>query len=173
MIRQVINFLDEFRVEHPEPFDRILEVGSRDVGGGNATDVRIVFKDAKEFIGVDMEDGKNVDEIVNGHDLVKTFGKDSFDLVLCLETLEHDDKFWVTAEQLRMVCKPGGWLIITVPGPHCSLHKHPDDYWRFINSGVRELFADFAELIVEDYCWDPANHTPPNPCAVMGKGMKP
>lgn len=175
MIKQVVNFLDEFRIEHPKPFDRVLEVGSRIAGCGSGEQVRAMFSDVREYIGVDMESegNDNVDMIVNGHDLVKTFGENSFDLVLCLETLEHDDKFWVTAEQMRRVLKPGGWMVITVPGPHCPLHKHPNDYWRFLEAGVRELFANFAELIVQEGCWDIANHIPMNPCAVMGKGMKP
>lgn len=43
------------------------------------------------------------------------FPDDSFDLVTCLETLEHLKKPRVALDELARICKPGGHLVITVP----------------------------------------------------------
>ena len=40
----------------------------------------------------------------------------SFDLVLCNSMLEHDLFFWKTISEMRRVLKPGGVMIIGVPG---------------------------------------------------------
>ena len=173
MIKQNKEFIQAFRQEHPEAFPRVLEVGSRIAGLGGGEEIRTYFGDATEYIGSDMEGGPNVDIVVNGHDLVKEFGENSFDMVLCLDTLEHDDAFWLTAEQMRRVVKPGGWMIICTPGPHCPEHNHPGDYWRFMPQSMQQLFGNFAEFIMESPCFDPSNHRPENFCEIMGKGMKP
>lgn len=40
---------------------------------------------------------------------------DSFDVVLCLETLEHTGNYHTGIGHLASACKPGGYLLITVP----------------------------------------------------------
>lgn len=171
MIHQVKTLIQGFKFFYPVKHERVLEVGSGMVGEGG-DEIRLLFKDAKEYIGVDMVAGTNVDQVVNGHDLVKTFGENSFDLVMCLETLEHDDKFWLTVEQMRNVLKPEGWMIITVPGIHCHEHRHPKDYWRFMEDGVREMFDGFEKTFVIEMCWDTDKHGVGHD-AVMGWGRKP
>ena len=41
--------------------------------------------------------------------------QDAFDIVLCLETLEHTGNFRNAFYNLWMSCKPGGYLVTTVP----------------------------------------------------------
>src|SRR5437764_9896055 len=40
---------------------------------------------------------------------------DTFDLITCLDVIEHTPDDRVTLAELRRVCKPGGWLVVTVP----------------------------------------------------------
>ena len=44
------------------------------------------------------------------------FDDRSFDLVLCNATLEHDKRFWLSVAEMKRVLRPGGLLVIGVPG---------------------------------------------------------
>lgn len=171
MIKQVVDFLNEFK-EQKGTFDRVLEVGSRKVNSDHAR-ARDILGANKEYIGIDLvADEQSVDIVMNGHDIKKKFEKESFDVVVTCETLEHDDKFWQTIENMRWVLKPGGWMIVTVPGPHCPFHEWPGDYWRFMKDGVDKFFVGFENNRVIDMCWG-GDHFPSNADAVMGWGQKP
>ncbi|MGE5617580.1 MAG: class I SAM-dependent methyltransferase [Candidatus Woesearchaeota archaeon] len=57
---------------------------------------------------------------------------DSFDLVTCLDVIEHipDDRGALV--ELRRVCRPGGWLLLTVPAYQAlwSLHDAANHHYR-------------------------------------------
>lgn len=133
------------------PFKKVLEVGSMHVNGV----LRDMFGD--EYLGVDMRSGGNVDQVVNGHDLLTTFGKEQFDLVFCFDTMEHDDMFWVTMENMKGVLKTGGWLVIGVPGRNCPEHDHPNDYWRFMPQGISWMMDGLIDVELDVQVDDP-NH---------------
>lgn len=68
----------------------------------------------------------------------------TFDLVLCLNVLEHVRNPFIVAQQLTRVLKPSGYLFVTVPfiyPAHPALDKGFDDYWRFTGAGLKELFS--------------------------------
>lgn len=151
-------------------FDRVLDVGSRNINGS----VKDFISGYKEYIGVDMIEGKDVDLVCNGHDLLKHFKPESFDLVLCCETLEHDNKPWLTIEAMRKLVKPGGYLLITVPGIHFFRHDFPSDYYRYTDSAMREvMFETWENIHVEEYedKNDICQHKPNN--TVLGYAQKP
>jgi SAM-dependent methyltransferase len=60
------------------------------------------------------------------------WGSDVFDLITCLDVLEHlpDDR--VALLELRRVTKPGGWLLATVPAYPAlwSLHDRANHHYR-------------------------------------------
>lgn len=165
MRHQTREFVDAFLKDHG-PFERVLDVGSLDINGN----LRGYFKDST-YIGVDIQAGENVDQIVDGHALVETFGEDSFDLVLCFDTFEHDSAFWVTWEQMKRVCKPGGWLLFGAPGPHCPEHNHPNDYWRFMPQAFSEVFLAGLEDPHFEVQTDDPDHQQHD--EVYGRGRKP
>ena len=123
------------------PFKSVLDVGSMNVSGV----IKDLIGDA-DYIGLDMQEGDNVDLVANAHDLKQIFPSKKFDLVVCADTLEHDDKFWLTVEGLRYVTKRGGLMFIGVPSRRCPMHRHPFDYWRFMSDGVAEWFKGFEEI---------------------------
>lgn len=51
----------------------------------------------------------------NGNDLSR-FADGAFDIVMSNAALEHDPFFWLTLAEMRRVLKPGGLLLIGVPG---------------------------------------------------------
>ena len=90
----------------------------------------------------------------NANDMRDVFEDDLFDLVLCSATLEHDKRFWLSVAEMRRVLKPGGLLIISVPGyvkdperdhgraTHTYRVHYRFDYYRFSEQAVREVFFE-------------------------------
>jgi len=116
---------------------RVLDVGSLDVNGS----LRPLFPD---YFGVDMRAGKNVDIVANSHLL--PFKNKSFDLVVCVETLEHDDQPFKTMSEIYRVLKDGGWCIITAPYITFPKHCYPSDYWRFTAEAFKVLLKKFKNV---------------------------
>jgi SAM-dependent methyltransferase len=137
---QTKDYLQAFLKEFTPRF-KVLEVGSYNENG----EIKSLLNQS-DYIGLDARAGTNVDIVQNAHDMEY---KDEFDLVLCFDTLEHDDKFWITMEKLKQAVKPGGWLLLGVPGRNCPAHDHPKDYWRFMPDSVKSLFEGFEEVALE------------------------
>jgi SAM-dependent methyltransferase len=57
---------------------------------------------------------------------------ETFDLITCLDVIEHTPDDRVTLTELRRVCKPGGWLLVTVPAYQAlwSLHDAANHHYR-------------------------------------------
>ena len=80
------------------------------------------------------------------------FGDGSFDVVLCNATLEHDRHFWLTLAEMKRVLRPGGLLVVGVPGfvrnapgdesIATSTYRvhYTVDYYRFSKQAVRQVF---------------------------------
>lgn len=124
---------------------RVLEIGSQNINGT----VRQFFKDADEYIGIDMYPGDGVDIVMNASNALEMFGKESFNTILCCEMLEHDLNFLDTVWQIRKMLRPNGILIITTPTFGFPLHRFPKDYWRFGEDAYTDVFFkgfDFVNI---------------------------
>lgn len=118
----------------------VLEIGSKDYG---STSTFREFYPGSEYIGVDMEPGKNVDFVVDLTSGVAGLRKNYFALCICCSVLEHVRKPWVFAEHLTSLLRDGGSLYMSVPWVW-RYHAYPDDYFRFSWRGVMELFPGFT-----------------------------
>ena len=115
----------------------ILEIGSRQaVNQNDIANIRGLFGSGR-FIGLDMQKGPGVDVVSSANDL--PFANKTFDLVLCLETLEHADKPWLVCAEIERVLKPNGIAIISSQ-QNFPIHKHPSDYFRYTPYGLQALF---------------------------------
>jgi len=117
----------------------ILEIGSKDYG--NTATFRAAYP-GQEYIGVDMEAGKDVDLVVDLTTGVGALRKNHFALGICCSVLEHVRKPWVFAENIASVLRPGAALYMSVPWVW-RYHAYPDDYFRFSWRGIMELFPAF------------------------------
>ena len=56
----------------------------------------------------------------------------TFDLITCLDVIEHTPDDRETLAELRRVCTPGGWLLVTVPAYQWlwSLHDEANHHYR-------------------------------------------
>lgn len=75
--------------------------------------------------------------MLDAHDLSAEL-TGGFDVVLCLEMLEHDLQPWRTTAQLAAQAKPGGIVLVTARGNGFPLHNEPDAY-RFLEAGFRAV----------------------------------
>jgi SAM-dependent methyltransferase len=163
MTPQIITWLKRVR-DHIGRQASVLEIGALNVNGS----AREVFGDADTYVGTDMQAGRDVDVVINGHDLLAKYDADSFDLVICCETLEHDDQFWLTVENMRQLVKPGGWLIITNPGTAVIRHNYPGDFYRFFSDAYKHFFRGFTDVWIEE---TPTNNAPQT-TQICGVGKK-
>ena len=121
---------------------KILEVGSKNINGT----VRQYFK-GSDYIGIDMEPGENVDIVMNAHDLYDIYDAETFDVIICLEVLEHDIDFLLTCANMRRIVKTGGYLLISTPTFGFPLHRYPFDYWRFGEDAYRQVLFEGFEIL--------------------------
>ena len=56
----------------------------------------------------------------------------TFDLITCLDVIEHTPDDRATLRELRRVCKPDGWLLVTVPAYQAlwSAHDEANHHYR-------------------------------------------
>ena len=105
-----------------------------------------------------MPSADGITSITGNANRMDMFEDHSFDLVLCCSTLEHDKHFWLSVAEMKRVMRPGGLLVIGVPG----YTKRDDDegrstrtyrvhfkfdYYRFSEQAVREVFFDGMEHV--------------------------
>lgn len=115
---------------------RVLEIGSKDYG--NTQPFRELFQHC-DYVGVDLEDGKNVDYVV---DLEKGLGPlqgQKFDLIIICSVLEHSPRPWVLAQNIQNALSDTGTVYSCHPWVW-RYHKYPDDYFRFSPKGIQVMF---------------------------------
>lgn len=123
----------------------VLEVGAYDINGS----IRPYVESQKplKYVGVDIEPGPMVDKVVPANQLVKTFGEDSFDVVICQEMLEHADDWRTAIENMKQVTND--YLLITTRSEGFPYHGFPSDCWRYSLEDMKQIFADFDIITLE------------------------
>jgi SAM-dependent methyltransferase len=59
-----------------------------------------------------MPSADGITSITGNANKMDMFEDDSFDLVLCCSTLEHDKHFWLSVAEMQRVMRPGALLVI-------------------------------------------------------------
>jgi SAM-dependent methyltransferase len=143
-INHVINSIEPF-YKH----SRVLEIGSYDVNGS----VRSNFKDASEYVGVDLVPGPSVDVVTKGH-LYRNEAK--FDIVLSVESFEHNSDWIETFDNMIKLTDDDGIVIFTCAtygrlehgtyrtDPLSSPGTSSKEYGYYRNLGIKDFTDTFS-----------------------------
>jgi SAM-dependent methyltransferase len=142
-----IDFVKKFLNVDNTTGKRVIEVASRYVNGSSRPSVLELHPN--EYIGCDIIEGKNVDIICDVNDLVNRFGKNSFDIVINTEMLEHVIDWRNAVSNMKNILKPNGWIIITTRSIGFGKHEFPCDHWRYQEEDMLEIFSDFKVIATE------------------------
>ena len=139
-----------FKENYLNPNDelKILDVGSFD-RNGNYNYGLILNEKKWTYQGLDLQEGNNVDIVVEDPYNWKEIEDDAFDVVVSGQAFEHIEFFWITLEQIKRVLKTGGLFCLIVPssGP---VHRNPYDCYRFNQNGMKAMakYVNFQVLEV-------------------------
>jgi SAM-dependent methyltransferase len=125
---------------------------------------------------VEQPEGTGIKHVVGSSNDMHMFKDNSFDLVMSCAVHEHDQKFWFSIAEMHRVLRPGGLLVVCVPG----FDKRPDDdgqftktfhvhyrfdYYRFSRRAMREVFLEGFDRVKVVSVLDPPR--------IIGHGFKP
>ncbi|MFY9588042.1 MAG: class I SAM-dependent methyltransferase [Actinomycetota bacterium] len=150
-MRSTVRLFVEDAAENLPIADPVVEIGARPAAGQESeANLRSLFS-GHEYIGVDYQEGPNVDRVEDIHAL--SFADGSVGTVICVETLEHVADPLRGVREIHRVLKPGGVAIITSV-MFMPIHAHPWDYWRFTPEGFALLLEPFETSLAFAYGFD-------------------
>ena len=141
MHSSVVYFAQRVITEDMVKGKQVLEVGAKNINGS----IKDWIENLKpaSYIGTDMEDGKGVDVVVKAEELLDKYDANTFNLVICLETLEHIEEWRKAIDAIKDVLAPDGFILITARGIGTTYHPYPEDYWRYSIEDMAKIFADY------------------------------
>jgi SAM-dependent methyltransferase len=139
-MRLMKEFIDKYL---PSGDPAILDVGSYDVNGSYKP-----LLAGKNYTGLDIEAGPNVDIVEPESYNWKSIKDATYDVVISGQCLEHVPAPWLWIKEVARVAKPGAMIIILAPW-NWVVHYHPYDCWRVLPDGMRELFKSAGLRMIE------------------------
>jgi SAM-dependent methyltransferase len=122
----------------------VLDIGSQCIAGQQNT-YKIFFNEEHfKYIGVDMEEGNNVDIVLKKPYQWDEIADNFCDIIICGQVFEHIEFPWITINEIARVIKPTGIICIIVPSMQV-LHRYPVNCQNYFCDGMIAL-AKFAGL---------------------------
>lgn len=134
-------------LEQNRPIGKILDIGS----------ARSSY--AKEHFGsnnvitLDLEAPADV----IGDVMELPFQDNTFDCIICLETLEHVKDPFKAVKEIHRVLKTNGEFIGSAPFSYELHGEEYGDYWRFTKQGWEQLLTNFHDVSIKPICGSKIN----------------
>lgn len=136
------SFINRVANVYGESKKKLLEIGSQD-----RSEVKNAFNMC-HIETLDLVPDYNPD-IIGDITKYNTHIKDStYDIVVCLEILEHTLNPFSAIEELRRITKDGGYVLFSAP-LNWRIHGPVPDCWRFTEFGWRILLKDFDIIEID------------------------
>tara|TARA_B100000575_G_scaffold172467_1_gene138164 strand:- start:1103 stop:1864 length:762 start_codon:yes stop_codon:yes gene_type:complete len=119
-----------------KPNFTILEIGSKEVTGKSILKEKII--NAK-YIGLDIQEGRNVDIVADAHELSKKIKENSIDCIYSSSVFEHLYAPWLVAEEISKVLKLDGHVFIETHFTY-QAHERPFNFFNCSDLGLKALF---------------------------------
>lgn len=118
---------------------KILNIGCGPVRAGDTPGIEIVNVDRRDHPGAILGDMEDLD-----------YDDSTFDLVVCVNALDHTPNAAKALSEFYRVVKKGGWIYID-----CALIQHTTSgkghYWDMLEDGTMESDTDFIDLMMLGY----------------------
>lgn len=136
------NFINRVaeRLEHENKM--LLEIGPQ-----KRSEVQKAFKRCK-INTLDIVDDYNPDIIGDITRYNSHIADSSYDIISCLEILEHTVNPFAAVDELRRIVKDGGYILFSAP-LNWRIHGPVPDCWRFTEFGWRVLLKDFGIIEID------------------------
>jgi SAM-dependent methyltransferase len=95
--------------------------------------------------------GRGYGEVKVGRLEELPWSDDSFDLITCLDVIEHTPDDRAALSELRRVSRPSGWLLVTVPAYPALWSGHDEanhHYRRYLRGSLRQAARDAGWQVV-------------------------
>jgi SAM-dependent methyltransferase len=140
----------------------VAELGTRRSIASRSTKHDVWTPHASRYVGIDIQEGLDVDIVADVHTLADTVGEEQFDAIISCSSFEHFKYPHLAAHQIMRSLKPGGLVFIQTHQTF-PLHAFPFDYFRFSREALEGLFGTRMgmDVIAVDYEF-PAVITNPN-----------
>jgi hypothetical protein len=134
----------------------VWELGTKHSIPERSTMHRSWVPHAKQFLGIDIVSGLDVDIIADIHRLdtepsiVEAISKgrtEAPDVVISCSTFEHVDRPWLAAEAIGRTMKRDG-LIFVQTHQSFPIHAYPNDMWRFTKESLSMIFRDAGFTVI-------------------------
>lgn len=103
-----------------------------------------------QYSKIDMEQVSGESNIIaNAEDLHGVIGNGSQDIVMAVELLEHTERPWRVVSEMTRICKPGGYIFISVPAFDFPKHEYPIDLWRIGPQTLTSLFSSPGYAVLQ------------------------
>lgn len=90
-----------------------------------------------------------MDIVCRAEDVLTKFGKDSFDVVISTEMVEHVRDWKTVISNIKNLCRPEGVVLVTTRSRGFKYHAFPYDFWRYEPEDMNNIFSDFEIQVLE------------------------
>jgi len=128
--REIKNILDNFGTKNFS----ILDVGAGDCFARK-------FFNGHKYVAMDIEKNRECKIHLDFIGSIENnpFENNNFDLILCLEVLEHIENYQGAIKEIYRILKDGGRLLLTVPLMAVGYHN---DFYRFTPPVLRKILTN-------------------------------